>query len=113
MTRVIDGRTDALFVEGPDDGAVVSHGDLETFVTGVVAPSALLAYAEEASRTAKEAHGAEYAQAHSRKAALKVRSVWRDASAAGGYGHLVRNLPLVDTPACKGFVDWFGALFLR
>jgi hypothetical protein len=90
----------------------VSHGDLETFVAGIVPQSSALAYATEVSRIAKEEHGAEYALGHSRKAALKVRSVWRDASAAGGYGHLVRNLALVETPASAAFLAWFRELFL-
>ena len=90
----------------------VTHGALEDFVAGIVPPSAALAYAKEASRIAKDVHGAEYEAAHSAKAALKVRSVWRDASAAGGYGHLVRNLDLVETPASKAFGDWFAALYL-
>ncbi len=90
----------------------VSHGALETFVTGIVPPSAALDYAKEASRIAKDDHGAEYEVAHAAKAALKVRSVWRDASAAGGYGHLVRNLHLVETSASKAFHNWFAALFL-
>jgi hypothetical protein len=90
----------------------VSHGALETFVAGIVPASAALAYATEASRIAKNDHGAEYDAAHAAKAALKVRSVWRDASAAGGYGHLVRNLQLVETSASKAFRDWFATLFL-
>jgi hypothetical protein len=90
----------------------VSHGALETFVAGIVPPSAALDYAKEASRIAKHDHGAEYEVAHAAKAALKVRSVWRDASAAGGYGHLVRNLQLVETPASKAFHNWFATLFL-
>jgi hypothetical protein len=90
----------------------INHGALETFVAGVVPPSAALAYAEEASRMAKNVHGAEYEAAHAAKATLKVRSVWRDASAAGGYGHLLRNLQLVETPASKAFLSWFVALYL-
>jgi hypothetical protein len=93
----------------PDNG---SHGALETFVAEIVPASPALAYAEEASRIAREVHGAEYEAGHARKAALKVRSVWRDASAAGGYGHLVRNLPLVETAASKAFLSWFVALYL-
>lgn len=46
-----------------------------------------------------------------RKAALKVRSVWCDAGAAGGYGHLIRNLELTPTPACDAFLAWFTRLF--
>ncbi|MGD0680385.1 MAG: DUF3226 domain-containing protein [Polyangiaceae bacterium] len=90
----------------------VSHGALETFVAGIVPPSAALRYANEASQIAKSVHGAEYESADAAKAALKVRSIWRDASAAGGYGHLVRNLQLVETPASKAFVNWFTALYL-
>lgn len=90
----------------------VSHGDLETFVAGIIPQAPIFAYATEACRIAKDAHAAEYEPRHARKAALKVRSVWRDASAAGGYGHLVRNLPLTQTPACDAFIAWFRALFL-
>jgi hypothetical protein len=90
----------------------VSHGDLETFVTGIIPPSATLTYATEACRIAKDDHAAEYDRRHFRKAALKVRSVWRDASAAGGYGHLVRNLALTPTPASDAFLAWFTQLFL-
>lgn len=90
----------------------VCHGDLEDFVSGMIAPSSILNYAVEACRIAKGDHAAEYELRHSRKAALKVRSVWRDASSAGGYGHLVRNLPLTPTPACSAFIDWFTRLFL-
>jgi hypothetical protein len=90
----------------------VSHGDLESFVTGIIPQSAILTYATEACRIAKDDHAAEYELRHARKAALKVRSVWRDASAAGGYGHLVRNLTLTPTPAADAFLAWFKALFL-
>jgi hypothetical protein len=90
----------------------VRHGDLETFVSEILPVSAALAYATEACRVAKVTHGAEYDPNHERKAALKVRSVWCDASAAGGYGHLVRNLPLVATPGSDAFLAWFKALFL-
>lgn len=90
----------------------VSHGDLETFVAGVIPQSALLTYAVEACRVARDDHEAEYEQRHARKAALKVRSVWRDASAAGGYGHLIRNLELTPTPASEAFLSWFTTLFL-
>lgn len=90
----------------------VSHGDLETFVAGIVPQVPIFAYANEVCRIAKADHAAEYDHRHARKAALKVRSVWRDASAAGGYGHLVRNLPLAQTPACDAFIAWFRALFL-
>jgi hypothetical protein len=90
----------------------VSHGDLETFVAGIVPQSALLTYAVEACRVAKDDHAAEYEPRHARKAALKVRSVWRDASAAGGYGHLIRNLELTPTPASAAFLSWFTTLFL-
>jgi hypothetical protein len=88
------------------------HGDLETFVADIIPQAPILAYANEACRIAKADHAAEYERRHARKAALKVRSVWRDASAAGGYGHLVRNLPLTQTPACDAFVAWFRTLFL-
>jgi hypothetical protein len=90
----------------------VSHGDLEDFVAGIVPQSALLTYAAEACRVAKDDHAAEYELGHARKAALKVRSVWRDASAAGGYGHLIRNLALAPTPASGAFLAWFTKLFL-
>jgi hypothetical protein len=90
----------------------VSHGDLESFVTNILSHSPLSAYATEVSRIAKDTHGAEYEARHARKAALKVRSVWRDASAAGGYGHLVRNLALTPTPASDAFCAWFARLFL-
>jgi len=90
----------------------VSHGDLETFVAGILPQAPIFIYAAEACRIAKDDHAAEYELRHARKAALKVRSVWRDASAAGGYGHLVRNLPLIETPACNAFLAWFRALFL-
>jgi hypothetical protein len=90
----------------------VSHGALEDFVAGIVPDSAALAYAREVCRVAKESHGAEYELGHAKKAALKVRSVWRDASAAGGYGHLVRNLTLAESAASTAFLAWFTALFL-
>lgn len=90
----------------------ISHGDLENFVAGIVPGSALMTYLTEVCGIAKETHGAEYDRADSRKAALKVRSVWRDASAAGGYGHLVRNLALTEAPASTAFLAWFKALFL-
>jgi len=90
----------------------LQHGDLETFVADIVPASATLAYASEATLVAKQVHGAEYEIPHHRKAALKVRSVWRDASAAGGYGHLIRNLEIVSTPASEAFLGWFTTLFL-
>lgn len=90
----------------------VSYGDLEVFVTGIIPQSATLSYAVEACSIAKTDHAAEFEHHHSRKAALKVRSVWRDASAAGGYGHLVRNLTLIPTPASDAFLAWFTRLFL-
>jgi hypothetical protein len=90
----------------------VSHGDLETFVAGLLPPSPVLNYAAEACRVARELHGAEYDPGDDRKATLKVRSVWRDARVAGGYGHLVRNLPLVETPASVAFLAWFEQLYL-
>lgn len=93
----------------PDN--ITVGGDLEDFVAGIVPPSPVLAFAEEASRIARDTHGAEYDAAHFRKASLKVRSIWRDASAAGGYGHLVRNLPLVETQASRAFQAWFTELF--
>ena len=104
---IVDGRHGIWM--WPDN---ISHGDLETFVAGIIPQSELLAYANEASRVAKEDHAAEYEVGHSRKAALKVRSVWRDASAAGGYGHLIRNLELTRTPASEAFLAWFTKLFL-
>ena len=94
----------------PDN--ITVGGDLEDFVAGIVPPSPVLAFAGEASRSAKDTHGAEYDAAHVRKASLKVRSIWRDASAAGGYGHLVRNLPLVETQASRAFHAWFTELFV-
>lgn len=90
----------------------LSHGDLETFVDGIIPQAPILTYATEVCRIAKDDHAAEYEHRHARKAALKVRSVWCDASAAGGYGHLVRNLPLTPTPACDAFIAWFRTLFL-
>lgn len=114
-------------VRGPDqNGAIVEGrvgiwmwpdnvsvgGDLESFVSGIIPPAPLLAHATEASRIAKESFEAEYDPAHAAKAALKVRSVWRDASAAGGYGHLVRNLHLTEPPNVKAFLAWFTTLFL-
>ncbi|TMQ02924.1 MAG: hypothetical protein E6J91_49305 [Deltaproteobacteria bacterium] len=90
----------------------VGHGDLEDFVSAIIPQSSILSYAAEACRIARDDHGAEYELRHARKAALKVRSVWRDASAAGGYGHLVRNLSLTSTPACEAFLAWFTTLFL-
>jgi hypothetical protein len=104
---IVDGRHGIWM--WPDN---VSHGDLETFVAGIIPQAPILAYATEACRIAKDDHAAEYEPRHAHKAALKVRSVWRDASAAGGYGHLVRNLPLTQTPACDAFIAWFRALFL-
>lgn len=87
-------------------------GDLETFLAGIIPGSPILTWATEASRLAKDLHGAEYDPHHARKAGLKVRSIWRDASAAGGYGHLVRNLPLTETTASAHFRSWFQTLFL-
>jgi hypothetical protein len=104
---LVDGRYGIWM--WPDN---VSHGDLETFVTGIVPQSALLTYALEACRVAKADHAAEYEPRHARKASLKIRSVWRDASAAGGYGHLIRNLELTPTPASAAFLAWFTRLFL-
>lgn len=104
---IVDGRYGIWM--WPDN---TNLGDLESFVSGIVPQSAVLRYADEVCRTAKEIHGAEYELRHSRKAALKVRSVWRDASAAGGYGHLVRNLQLTETPASIAFLAWFTELFL-
>jgi len=90
----------------------VSHGDLENFVAGIIPQAPILTYAVEACGVAKASHAAEYELRHSRKAAFKVRSIWRDASAAGGYGHLVRNLTITPTPASDAFLAWFTALFL-
>lgn len=84
----------------------------ETFVADLLQPSSVLDYAAEACRIARELHGAEYDPGDHRKATLKVRSVWRDARAAGGYGHLIRNLPLVETPAAASFLAWFEQLYL-
>ena len=75
-------------------------------------PDTALLYAREACRLAKDVHGAEYDAAHARKAMLKVRGVWRDATTAAGYGHLVRALPLTETPASSAFLAWFTTLFL-
>jgi hypothetical protein len=94
----------------PDN--ITVGGDLEDFVAGIVPQSPLLSFAGEASRIARDTHGAEYDAAHFRKAFLKVRSIWRDASAAGGYGHLIRNLPLTETQASSAFLAWFTKLFL-
>lgn len=88
------------------------EGDLETFVNAIVPQSAALNYAIEVCGIAKEQHGAEFDPRHMRKAVLKVRSVWRDASTAGGYGHLLRNLQLTQTPASQAFLAWFTKLFL-
>jgi hypothetical protein len=104
---IVDGRYGIWM--WPDN---ISYGDLEVFVTGVIPQSATLSYAIEACRIAKHDHAAEFEHHHSRKAALKVRSVWRDASAAGGYGHLLRNLSLTPTPASDAFLAWFTRLFL-
>jgi hypothetical protein len=104
---IVDGRYGIWM--WPDN---VSHGDLETFVAGIVPQSAALTYAVEACRVAKDEHAAEYELGDARKAALKVRSVWRDASAAGGYGHLIRNLELTQTAASGAFLAWFTRLFL-
>ena len=90
----------------------VSHGALEHFVRAIIPESDVLAYAEDATRVAKSEHGAEYEDTDERKAALKVRSIWRDASTAGGYGHLVRNLELIDSEASTAFLAWFNKLFL-
>jgi hypothetical protein len=110
---VSEPRDEGVIVDGrfgiwmwPDN---VSHGALEAFVASIIPRSSLLTFASE---TARREHGAEFNAAHAGKAALKVRSVWRDASAAGGYGHLVRGLDLVDTPASVRFRAWFTALFL-
>lgn len=117
LGRVIDSpMATGVIVDGrygiwmwPDN---TSLGDLESFVGGIVPQSSALSYADEVCRTAKQIHGAEYELRHARKAALKVRSVWRDASAAGGYGHLVRNLQLTETPSSLAFLAWFTELFL-
>lgn len=90
----------------------ITYGDLETFVAGIIPHSVTLTYAIEACRVAKADHAAEYELGHGRKAALKVRSVWRDASAAGGYGHLIRNLELTPTSTSDAFLAWFTTLFL-
>lgn len=105
---IIDGRYGIWM--WPDN---VTCGDLEMFVAALVPASPLTSYAAESCRIAKEEHGAEYEPRHARKAALKVRSIWRDAAAAGGYGHLIRNLALAPSPACDAFVAWFTELFLR
>jgi hypothetical protein len=90
----------------------VTHGDLETFVGDIIPQAPLLTYAAEACRIAKDDHAAEYELRHSRKAALKVRSIWRDARVAGGYGHLINSLTLTPTRASDAFMAWFTALFL-
>jgi hypothetical protein len=112
-----DPRPEGFIIDGrfgiwmwPDN---VTIGDLEHFVAGVVPQSPALAYAAEATMVAKDAHGAEYDRMDARKAVLKVRSVWRDATAAGGYGHLIRNLPLSQTLASNAFLAWFTELFLH
>jgi len=89
-----------------------SHGDLEDFVAGVIPQSPVLTYAIEACGVAKASHAAEYELRHARKAAFKVRSIWRNAGAAGGYGHLIRGLTLASTPASEAFLVWFKTLFL-
>jgi hypothetical protein len=104
---IVDGRHGIWM--WPDN---VGHGDLEDFVLKIIPASSALTYAAEVCRVAKAEHAAEYEPRHAPKAALKVRSVWRDASAAGGYGHLIRNLPLTVTPACDAFLAWFTRLFL-
>lgn len=104
---IVDGRFGIWM--WPDN---VSHGDLEDFVAGIIPQAPILTYAVEACGVAKASHAAEYELRHSRKAAFKVRSIWRDASAAGGYGHLVRNLAITPTPAADAFLAWFTALFL-
>ncbi len=104
---IVDGRFGIWM--WPDHGA---HGTLEDFVAGIVPASSLFEHARESTRIAREDHGAEYAAEHAGTAALKVRSVWCDASAAGGYGHLVRNLELSQTSARAAFIAWFKALFL-
>jgi hypothetical protein len=104
---IVDGRYGIWM--WPDN---VACGDLEMFVAALVPASSLLSYAAESCRIAKEEHGAEYEPRHGRKAALKVRSIWRDAAAAGGYGHLIRNLTFAPSSACDRFVAWFTALFL-
>jgi len=90
----------------------VGHGALEDFVTGIIPQTSIVTYASEACRVAKDEHAAEYDPGDARKAALKVRSLWCDASAAGGYGHLVRNLDLTPTPVSDAFLAWFTRLFL-
>jgi len=90
----------------------VSHGALETFVADLLPSSPLLDYAAEACRVARMDHDAEYDPGDDRKATLKVRSVWRDARAAGGYGHLIRNISLTETEASKAFLAWFEKLYL-
>jgi hypothetical protein len=104
---IVDGRFGVWM--WPDN---VSVGDLEMFLDGILAASPALAYATEASRIAKADHGAEYDLKDARKAALKVRSLWFNASAAAGYGHIVRALPLTETPASRAFLAWFTTLFL-
>jgi hypothetical protein len=61
---------------------------------------------------AKREHGAEYEGADEAKATLKVRSIWRDARAAGGYGHLIRNSSFLPSRASTSFLAWFDRLFL-
>ncbi|MBX3228334.1 MAG: hypothetical protein KIT84_06760 [Labilithrix sp.] len=124
----VQGRLKALGLSAPapaSEGAVVdgrygiwmwpdnvTHGTLETFVAAVLSPSPTYEFAHDVSRTARESHGAEFRERDLPKAALKVRSVWRDATAAGGYGHLVRNLEVLPDPAAA-FLAWFDTLFLR
>jgi len=90
----------------------VRHGDLETVLEEIIPKSPLLDHARDASRVAKMSHGAEYEEKDERKATLKIRSLWLNASRAGGYGHLIRELPMTETPASKAFLDWFSRLFL-
>ncbi len=90
----------------------VRHGRLEQIVTELVGDSPALAFARDASRRAREEHGAEFDPTHIDKATLKVRSVWRDATAAGGYGHLIRGRAAPPTPGVAAFLAWFQRLFL-
>ncbi|MBI3268364.1 MAG: hypothetical protein HYZ53_05030 [Planctomycetes bacterium] len=92
----------------PDNQSV---GDVEDFVTPLMPDTPVWHFAAESTRIAKESHGAEYAVSDSRKARLKVRSVWCDAT-GGGYGHLLRRLSLAPSPAADAFILWFETLFL-
>jgi hypothetical protein len=89
------------------------YGALEDLVESIIPAPKLLEYAREACEIAKQSHDAEYNEKDAKKASLKVRSIWCDASAAGGYGHLIHNLKVLNSPpAAVAFLEWFKKLFL-